>query len=269
MTPREEKISGPATVSLVLHGALVALVVFPMGFRSRPQPLWGGDGTGGQAVPVSLKSSIPLPAAPVETPLATDSRSENLPETEVKKPKAVEPPPPPPKPNDYLIKNDKQSKQERLDQAKRDLVAEMTKDMHRPSNAVPVSGGRAGGGNYGMTSPNAGSGGIGFGGDFGSRFTLYVRSVQTCLTNQWQQMRPSESMQTNSAKAYVTFEILKDGSIVNEHISRTSGFPSEDRDSIASVVGCSGRNGAVHLPPLPHDFEAGRVPVEVWFATKQ
>jgi hypothetical protein len=120
-----------------------------------------------------------------------------------------------------------------------------------------------------MSAPSAGSGGIGFGGDFGSRYSFYVRSVQTCLTTQWQQMRPSESVQTNAAKAYVTFEILKDGTIVNEHISRTSGFPSEDRDAITTVVGCSGRNGATHLPALPHDFEAGRVPVEVWFATKQ
>jgi hypothetical protein len=217
---------------------------------------------------VSLKSSIPLPAAPVETPLASDSKSENLPEPDVKKPKAVEPPPPP-KPNDYLVKNDKKSRQERLDQAKKELMAELAKDMHRPSNAIPGSGGRAGGGSYGMTAPSAGSGGIGFGGDFGSRYSFYVRSVQACLTNQWQQMRPSESVQTNAAKAYVTFEILKDGSIVNEHISRTSGFPSEDRDALTSVAGCSGRNGGVRLPPLPRDFEAGRVPVEVWFATKQ
>ena len=168
-----------------------------------------------------------------------------------------------------MIKNDKKSRQERQEQAQRELRAELMKDLHRPSNAVPGSGGRASSSMYGMTAPSAGAGGIGFGGDFQSRFTLYVRSVQTCLTNQWQQTRPSESVQTNSAKAYVTFEILKDGSIVNEHISRTSGFPSEDRDAIATVVGCSGRNGSAHLPALPRDFEAGRVPVEVWFATKQ
>jgi membrane protein involved in colicin uptake len=267
MTPRKEKMGGPATVSLVLHGALVALVIFPMGFRNTDdKPLFGGDGTGGQSVQVSLKSSIPLPAAP-ENPLATDSNSENLPEP-VKKAKEAEPPPPPPKANDYLMKNDKKSRQLRQDEAKKELLAELAKDMHRQSNAVPGTGGRAGGANYGA-APSAGSGGIGFGGDFGTRYTAYVRSVQACLTNQWQQSRPSESVATNSAKAYVTFEILKDGTIVNEHISRTSGFPSEDKDAIATVVGCSGRNGGVHLPALPHDFEAGRIPVEVWFATKQ
>jgi protein TonB len=266
MKPRKEKLSGPATVSIVLHGALVALVVFPLGFRSRP-PLWGGEGSGGQAVSVSLKSSIPIPAAPVETPLATDSKSENLPEPEVKKPKAVEPPPPP-KPNDYLIKNDKKSRQERLDQAKKELTAELAKDMRRPSNAVPGSGGRASSQMYGMTAPSAGSGGIGFGGDFGSRYSFYVHTVQTCLSNHWQETRP-DTMATNIPKAYVAFEIVKDGAITNEHITTSSGIPSVDRDAINSVVACSGRSGSEHLPALPRDFEGGRVPVEVWFATKQ
>jgi outer membrane biosynthesis protein TonB len=260
-------MSSAAMVSAILHGALVALAIFPLGFRSREPILMGGDGSGGRAVAVSLTPSIPLPAAPVENPLATDTKSENLPEPE-KKTKTVEPILPP-KPNDYLVKDTKKSKQERLEEAKRQLIADATKDMHRPSNAVPGSGGRASSQMYGMTAPSAGSGGIGFGGDFDSRYSFYVRSVQTCLTTQWQQMRPSESLQTNAAKAYVTFEILKDGTIVNEHISRTSGFPSEDRDAVATVVGCSGRNGGPHLPALPRDFEASRVPVEVWFATKQ
>src|SRR5580704_17882136 len=102
MTPPKEQMGGPATVSLVLHSALVALIFFQMAFSNDSQkPTFGGDGTGGQAVPVSLKSGIPLPAAPVENPLATDSKTENLPEP-VKKPKEAEPPPPPPKANDYL-----------------------------------------------------------------------------------------------------------------------------------------------------------------------
>ena len=266
MLSRKEKMSGPATVSIVLHGALVALVIFPLGFRSR-EPLWGADGSGGQAVSVNLKGGIPIPAAPVETPLATDSKSENMPEPEVKKPKAAEPPTPP-KPNDYLIKNDKKSRQERQEQAQKEMRAELMKDLHRPSNAVPGSGGRASSSMYGMSAPSAGSGGIGFGGDFQSRYTLYVHTVQACLSNQWGQTRP-DTMATNIPKAYVAFEILKDGSIANEHISTSSGIPSVDRDAIGSVIGCSGRGSAVHLPPLPRDFEAGRVPVEVWFATKQ
>jgi hypothetical protein len=267
MRPRKEKLSGPVTVSVVLHAIVVALAIFPMAFRTR-DPIKIGDGTGGRATPVTLKSGIPIPAAPVENPLANDTKSENLPEPPTKKPPATEPPPPP-KPNDYLMKNDKKSQKERLDAAKKDMMAMLTKDMHRPSNAVPGSGGRASSDMYGASAPSAGSGGIGFGGDFGSRYTAYVRGVQACLTTQWQQSRPSESIPTGSAKAYVGFEILKDGSIVNEHITRTSGFPSEDRDAIATVVGCSGRSGGPHLQPLPRDFEAGRVPVEVWFATKQ
>lgn len=268
MTPRTEKMGGAATVSLVLHGALLALVVFPLGFSTRREPIKIGDGGGGGAVSVSLKSGIPIPPAPNESHLANDTKSENLPEPDVKKSKAVEPPPPPPKPNDYLIKNDKKSKQERLDQAKKELMADMMKDRRRTPNAIPGSGGRASSDMYGGPA-SAGSGGIGFGGDFGSRYTAYVRGVQACLTTQWQQSRPSENIATGSAKAYVGFEILKDGSIVNEHINKTSGFPSEDRDALATVAGCSGRNGGPHLPALPRDFEAGRVPVEVWFATKQ
>ncbi len=265
MMPRKEKMSGPATVSLVLHGALVALAVFPLGFRSR-EPLWGGEGSSGQAVSVTLKSSIPLPAAAVENPLASDTKSENLPEPAKPEPK-TKPIEPPPNKNDYLI-NDKKAKQQRLQDAKNSLLAEASKDLKRESNAVPGSGGRASSQMYGMAAPSAGSGGIGFGGDFGSRYSFYVRTVQTCLSNHWQQTRP-DTMVANVPKAYVAFEILKDGSIANEHVSTSSGIPSVDRDAIGSVVGCSGRSGADHLPALPRDFEAARVPVEVWFATKQ
>jgi len=261
---RKETMSNAAMVSVILHGTLLALAVFPLGFRSREPILMGGDGSGGQAVSVSLTPSIPLPAAPVENRVATDTKSENPPEPEVKKPKATEPPPPP-KDDDYFIKK---RKQERLDQAKRDLMASVTKDLHRPSNAVPGGGGPASSSIIGMTAPSAGSGGIGFGGDFGSRYSFYVHTVQTCLSNHWQQTRP-DSAAMNAPKAYVAFEILKDGSIAHEHITTSSGVPSADRDAISSVVGCSGRGSADHLPRLPGDFDKDRVPVEVWFATKQ
>jgi TonB family protein len=264
--PRKETMSDAAMVSLVLHGLLVTLAIFPLGF-SKPQPIWGDNGSGGVTTPVTLKSGIPLPAAPVENTLATDVKSENAPEKAEKttKPKEVEPPP---SKNDYLL-NDKKSRQQRLKEAQADMLADAKRDLRQAENSIPGKGGRASSDMYNQSFPTSqGSGGLNFGGDFGARYGLYVRTVRACITRNWDRSH-IDSVVRGVPKAFVAFDIQKDGSIANEHVTTTSGAPSFDREAVRAVQACSGRNGADHLPPLPHDFEDTKISVEVWFEAKQ
>ncbi len=60
-------------------------------------------------------------------------------------------------------------------------------------------------------------------------------------------------------RAVITFEILRDGTVVNIQVTRSSGEPSVDRSAIRAIRESS------PLDRLPSDYTGDKVLVEFWF----
>ncbi len=262
---RKGGLGSAFTFSASLHGFLVVLLVVPMSFFGRAN-MWGDPGMGGSAVTVSLTGGIPLPVSEVPNPLATDTKTLNLPEPA--KSKTVEKPTPTKTGKEYQIEERNQKKL--LAELERKRMLADLKGIPKPeSNALPGSGGRASSDLYGRFPTGQGSGGIGFGGDFGDRFGWYVRAVRDCISRHWDRGRVDSSIRS-APKVFLSFDILRDGTIVDERVATSSGVPSLDREAVRAVQACSGRSGSdVHLPRLPNDYSGSKVPVEVWFEFQQ
>ncbi len=261
----QQGLRGPFTLSLVLHSAL-----FSLAFVSFSQSVtWGEPGGGGSAVPVNLVAGIPLPASQgPPNPLATDTKTVNPPEVATKKVEEVTPPQPSAK--ELEMEERRQTKQ--LAQLERErLRRELAQLQESAANAIPGQGSRASSELFGRFPTAQGSGGIGFGGDFGGRYGWYVRTVRECITRHWDRSRVDTSIRS-APKVFLEFQIARDGTIVQERVTTSSGIPSVDREALRAVQACSGRGdvGAdAHLPPLPTDYSGSSVKVEVWFEFRQ
>jgi len=60
-------------------------------------------------------------------------------------------------------------------------------------------------------------------------------------------------------RVYVTFQILRDGQVVNAQLTASSGVPSLDRSAMRAVY------DSMPMPPLPGEYPASSVTVEFWF----
>jgi protein TonB len=257
---------GPATISVIMHATLIGMAFVHLGFMSSTPP-WGQGNGGLTATPINLTPGIPLPPSPVESKVATDTKTMNPPEVKEEKAAKVEKKPEPPATGKaFEIKTKDDEKKRLLAMAKSDLIHSQKSPE---TNLIPGKGARASN-NEMLGAPNAsaGSNGIGFGGDFGDRYGWYVRTVRECLTKNWDRNRIDTYVRT-APKVFVDFDILRDGSITAERVTTSSGVPAVDREAIRATQACSGRTGESHLPALPGDFSGSKVPVEVYFDFKK
>jgi len=240
-----------------MHGALIGLMVFSAYFSNRGES-WGGPGG---AVSVGLVGSvpaIPLPRPEVVTPNRVVDETKGLYKTE---------PPPeiktPPSPDVVPIPKFK------LKPPPPKYVTRPSKVLENPTppppNAVPYGGGGAPNVPYtsfAMGQGSATQGGLGFngagGGDFGSRFPWYVQAVQRRVSGNWLQSTIDPSVSV-APRVIATFDILRDGTITNIQITRSSGNYSVDSSAIRAIQSSSPVN------PLPGGYSGSRVGVEFWF----
>jgi protein TonB len=87
------------------------------------------------------------------------------------------------------------------------------------------------------------------GGDI--EFAWYRASVTAALYSNWR--RPILSGISEPMEVSVSFEILRDGSVVNLNIDSSSGAPSLDRSALRAVTEAS------PLPPLPAQWRESRL----------
>jgi hypothetical protein len=165
------RLGKPLAFSVGLHLAFAGLVIlFGVILPGRNGGTWGAGG-GGDAIGVSLVSTIPLPASPVQTQnvLANDSKglTKSKPQEKENEPDAIPIP-------------DKSTKVK----PKPVTTASKAKPQPQPqeeTNEVPFGQGGPVSGPYGTFSASGAKGGFGFqggGGDFGTTFAWYVRVVQ-------------------------------------------------------------------------------------------
>jgi protein TonB len=247
-------LSRPLAWSVGLHVAFTAFVmlyaVFIQGHRGEG---WGGGG-GGDAMGAILVTTVPLPANPVQTAnvLATESKglSKSQPKIQEQQPEAI------PIPD----KNAKTKPKPVTSTTQRKPAAEPEE-----SNQIPYGEGGPVSGPYGMFSAGGAKGGFGFtggGGDFGNRFSWYVKVVQQKVSENWLKYEVDPRI-TAANRVYLTFDIAKDGRPTNVQVEQSSGIPSLDISAVRAIQRID------TFGPLPPDYSGNRVSVEFWFDYKR
>jgi periplasmic protein TonB len=238
--------------SIALHGVLVVLLVVSS-FLVRRGESWGGPGGSVTVGIVGSVPAIPLPRPEVETPSRVVDESRGLYKSEPK---------PKPEPNATPIPKFERNKPPKY-------VTRPSKILENPTppppNAVPYGGGGTPSiptTTFAMSANAASQGGLSFaatgGGDFGSRFSWYVEAVQRRISSNWLQSTVDPAV-AYAPRVIVTFTILRNGSVTNIQITRSSNNYSVDNSAIRAVRDSS------PLDRLPAAYSGSEVNVEFWF----
>ena len=133
------------------------------------------------------------------------------------------------------------------------------------SNQIPYGEGGPVSGPYAMFNAGGAKGGFGFtggGGDFGSRFSWYVQTVQRKVSENWLKYEVDPSIR-EANRVYVMFDIARDGHPSHVEVEQSSGVPSLDRSAVYAVQRID------TFGPLPQEYPGGKVSVEFWFDYKR
>lgn len=247
-----ENLQRPVVVSAVAHAGLVAvlLVSFPQDQRGES---WGGPG--GDAIQVSVVRNlpgVPLPRPMVVTQSRVASVSPGLHKAPpVREPKREETR----KPATELPRFGEESKRQPALRARREEPP-----APLPPGAIPSESAGPPALPYTTFQANGAQGGMSFGsgGGFGSRYPWYVASVQRRISSNWL-LSSIDPHVPWAPRAVLTFEILRDGAVVNIQMMQSSGVPSVDRSAIRAIHDSS------PLDQLPSDYRGEKVLVEFWF----
>ena len=250
---RRDTLRGTLLLSLILHAVLFVVVVtytmigFHLGGRGQE---WGTEGSTRMGAVTSLPG-IPLPAPMVTTRSQVATQNTGLYKTE---PQPKEEPPP-----------DAQQIPKFKDAVKPEKLERVNKRIHKteevpPDNAVPYGETGAPTMSYTQMVTTAGTGGvsIGEGNSFGQRYAYYVASMRMRISANWLMATVSPNILT-APRAYLTFEILRDGTVNNVQITQSSGIPEVDRSALRAILASN------PLPPLPPDYSGRSVDVQFYF----
>jgi protein TonB len=242
--------------SIGLHIAVAgSIIVYNVIAPGGGGSTWGAGGMG-DAMGVSLVSTVPLPANPSPTQNVLANESKGLAES---KPKPVEKEP------DAIPIPDRQAKRK----PKQTVSASERKPQPQPqeeaNNVIPFGQGGPVSGPYGTFSAGGAKGGFGFtggGGDFGNRYAWYVRVVQQKVSENWLKYEIDPSI-TDARRVYLTFDIVRNGHPENIQIEQSSGVPSLDQSAVRALQRID------TFGPLPADYAGNKVSVEFWFDYKR
>jgi periplasmic protein TonB len=242
-----ERWGKPLALSLGFH-VLLGLTIFVLGFVMEPsgRSNWGENQ--GEAVSAQLVSGapIPIPKPDAQTENIVANESKGVTQT-IAQPKPVE--------TEDGVTIPGQVVKPKINKAV--TTASVTPHpVPTPSTAVPYGEGGPVSGPYGsFTAPNT-KGGFSFqNADFGSKYGWYVDVVRRKVQSNWLLYEIDPRINAPH-RAYITFDILRDGSPANIHVTQSSGVPSLDLSARRAIerVDTFGR-----LPA------GNNVQVEFWF----
>src|SRR5712692_7471136 len=212
---------------------------------------WGAGG-GGDAIGVTLVSTVPLPASPVQTQnvLANESKglTQSLPKVEEKEPEAIAIP-------------EKDSKKKPKPETSASKRKPQPEPVEEANNVVPFGQGGPVSGSYGNFSAGGAKGGFGVtggGGDFGTRYAWYVRVIQQKISENWLKYEVDPRIR-NANRVYLLFDVGRDGSPRNVQIEQSSGVPSLDQSAVRALQRID------TFGPLPSDYSGNKISIEWWF----
>jgi protein TonB len=243
-------------LSVAMHVVLFATLGLS-NFLSRRGELWGGPGGGSVAVGlVGSLPGVPLPRPEVITKSRVVDETRGLHKEE---PKAKAP-----QDDAKQLPEFQRSKQPKYITRPSKVLEDPTPP---PSGAIPY--GQGGAPQVPYTQFAMGSGGAqgalnfgGPGGEFGGRFPWYVEAVRRRVGGNWFQSSIDPSLRW-APRATVAFQILRDGSVANIQILRSSGNESVDRSAVRAIRDSS------PFERLPSEYSGSHVMVEFWFDFKR
>jgi protein TonB len=237
------------------HIAVTAFIVIYSVFFTGPNGQGWGTGGGGDAMGVTLVSSVPLPTTPAQTQnvLANESKgvTKSEPKIEEKEPDAIE----------IQGKNAKVKPKKPPTSTK----AKPQPEPEEETNQVAFGEGGPVSGPYGSFAAGGAKGGFGVtgsGGDFGTKYGYYVRIIQQKASENWLRYEIDPGI-TSAQRVYVTFDIARDGHPFNVQVEQSSGVPSLDISAVRAVQRID------TFGPLPSDYSGNKVSVEFWFDYKR
>jgi protein TonB len=248
------RLKRPLAWSMGLHVGFIAFVVLWANFVTGIRGQGWGSGGGGDAMGATLVNSVPLPASPQQTTnvLATESKglAQSQPKVEEKEPDAIP----------IADKNSKKKPKPVTTATQRKAEAEQPE-----SNQIPYGEGGPVSGPYAMFSVGGAKGGFGFtggGGDFGSRFSWYVQAVQRKVSENWLRYEVDPNIK-EASRAYITFDIGRDGRPTNVQLEQSSDVPSLNISATRAIQRID------TFGPLPPEYSGSKVSVEFWFDYKR
>ncbi len=242
-----ERWKRPLALSLGFH-VLLGLTIFALGFVLEPSGTSNWGENQGEAVSAQLVSGAPIPIPKPETP------AENIVANESKGVTQSIPQPKPLETEDGVTIPGKVVKP-KVDKAVTTANVR-PRPIPTPSTAVPYGEGGPVSGPYGtFTAPNT-KGGFSFqNADFGSKYGWYVDVVRRKVQNNWLLYEIDPRINAPH-RAYIGFDIARDGSPANVHLVQSSGVPSLDQSALRAIQRVD------TFGTLP---EGNRVSVEFWF----
>jgi TonB family protein len=246
-------LRGTLLLSLTIHAALFVLVVTytMIGFH-----LGGSTQTWGAKDATHVGAVASLPGVPLPTPLITTPShvaTANTGLTQTEPPPKEEPPPQ----AQQIPKFKDAVKPEKLERVNKRI--EKT-PVVPPDNAVPYGETGPPTMNYTQMVTSAGTGGISLGeaNSFGQRYAAYVMAMRNRISANWLLSTISSNI-TSAPRVYMTFQIMRDGTITNVQTTQSSGVPEVDRSALRAVLASN------PLLPLPPDYSGGSVDVQFYF----
>lgn len=237
----------PLLVSATAHAGLVALMLLGMPAHPRGES-WGGPGGG--AVQVTLVRRLPgisLPRPPVVTQSRRATESRGLHREELK----PEPP-----------RQEQAQALPRFGEEPKPVPRRRREEppVVNPPGAIPQGEGGPPALPYTSFQAAGAEGGMSFGsgGAFGGRYPWYVDSVRRRISSNWLLSSIDPYVQW-APRVVVSFEILRNGTVVNLQVLRASGVASVDRSAVRAV------RASAPLDRLPSDHVGDKVRVEFWF----
>lgn len=253
---QSDPLNKPLIGSVVLHAAVFATVIFGGVALSGSHDVWGDTHPGGGSVSINVVNKIPLPSrSGIVNPLANPTES------------AVPTPPPAAKPKKEA--HVEQPDAIPLKSRNHPKPAEVSKSAQnnwrakqpdRPNQLYSAAG-------QALVSPlygQVGSGGVGVGegSPLGNRFGNYVIILRQKVAEKWRTTDVDPRIHT-LPPAIVTFDLMRDGSVRNVHVSQTSGNQALDYSAQRAIYDAS------PFPPLPSAYERNDANVEFWFELKR
>ena len=248
--------SRPLAWSIGFHTAVVVFIIsYAALVHSAPGQGWGGGG-GGDAMSATLVTTVPLPASPVESDNVLANESKGLTRS---LPKAAD------LALDAIPIPDKDIKKKKEKDKETSSKQQKTQPVEEANNVVPYGQGGPVSGPYGTFSAGGAKGGFGFsggGGDFGSRYSWYVKVVQQKVSENWLKYEIDPRI-SDAQRVYLTFDITRSGQPSNVAVEQSSGVPSLDQSAVRAIQRID------TFGPLPPDYSGSKVSVEFWFDFKR
>lgn len=249
---RRQTLSGTLVFSLALHAALFGAAY---GYSTRGRSFGGRWGRSWEGSATRVNTVASLPGVPLPAPLLTTSSTlaTQNPGLYHEEPK----PKPEPTPKaEQIPKFKEEIKPEKPLRVNKRIQKET---LEAPENAIPFGEGGKPSMSYSQIVNSAGEGGLSIGeGNFSDRYGWYVAAVRNRISSNWLLSTVSPNIIT-APRVYMTFDVMRDGTVTRVEITQSSGIPEVDRSALRAVLASN------PLGPLPPDYAGSKVSVEFYF----